>query len=57
MTDQEHRKAMQRAADEARDDELRLVTNYLCSAGVYSWTEAAAELMELCHRNEDIDLT
>jgi hypothetical protein len=41
---------LQAAADEARADELRLVTNYLHASGVPAFRTAAQELSELMHR-------
>ncbi len=44
------RRAMQMSADEARADELRLVTNYLHASGAPALREAARELSSLKHR-------
>ncbi len=48
------RAALQNSADEAREDELRLVTNHLQASGIPAWRDAARELSDLKHR-EDMD--
>ncbi len=45
--------SLHNSADEARQDELRLVTNYLHASGIPAWREAARELSDLSHRNDD----
>jgi hypothetical protein len=47
------REALDNSAAEARRDELRLVTNYLHASGIPAWREAARELSDLSHRNDD----
>lgn len=50
----ETRTALQASADEARADELRLVTNFLHASGIPAWRDAACELSALEHR-QDVD--
>jgi len=52
----ESRASLQNSADEARTDELRLVTNHLHASGIPAWREAARELSDLKHR-ADVDPT
>ena len=53
MTIPAHKMSLQNSAAEARRDELRLVTNYLHASGIPAWREAARELSDLSHRNDD----